>query len=136
MEIWKKLDGYDNHYEISNLGRLKSNVGNTKLLKADLHQGYLRYRLMKNGKQIKVRAHRLVAQVFLENSLNLPEVHHKNGNRLDNRVSNLEWIDRTSNLESRNFIGKKNIIRHLEEISKKFNIERVQDLLDHLKLNL
>lgn len=59
--------------------------------------GYLRVAIQKDCKPKKMFVHRLVAMNFIENPLNLAEVNHKDGNRLNNHVSNLEWCDRIYN---------------------------------------
>jgi hypothetical protein len=108
VEIWKTL--IDGEYEISNLGRIKSlareylnSVGNImplkeRILSATLNNyGYLRVSLNFNGHQKTEKIHRLVAITFLDNPNNLPEVNHKDGNKQNNRVENLEWCNRAYN---------------------------------------
>lgn len=93
-EVWKDIKGYEKLYQVSNLGNIKTlDYNHTKkehLLKPILQQdGYYAVNLMKNGKRKRLRINRIVASAFLGES-NLV-VNHKNGNKLDNRVENLEW---------------------------------------------
>lgn len=97
-EIWRNIDGFENLYQISNLGRVKSlgngNSNNSKeriLKPGNIGNGYLFVHLWKEGKRKKYLVHRLVASAFLENPNNLPQVNHINENKTDNSVKNLEW---------------------------------------------
>lgn len=94
IEVWKSLDfmEYPN-YEVSNMGRVKSlYFGKEKILKPTKDKvGYLRNQLSKNSKGKWFLVHRLVASAFLENPDNLPCVNHKDENKGNNRVENLEW---------------------------------------------
>lgn len=102
-EIWKEVEGYEGLYEVSNFGRVRS-LGNdktrkTKILKAgERKDGYLQVGLCKNKKQKIFRVHRIVAQAFIPNPLNLPEVNHKDEDKTNNRVENLEWCSRKYNV--------------------------------------
>ena len=98
-EIWKPIKGYESLYEVSNLGRVKSlKWGKERILRTDKsNNGYLRVVLCKDGKKKKYLVHRLVCESFLPNSNNLPEVNHKDENKTNNKVDNLEWCDRTYN---------------------------------------
>lgn len=97
-EIWKTVKGYEGLYEVSNLGNVRSldyhNWGVVRNLTPvmDCH-GYMRVCLCKNNKQRNGLVHRMVAQAFLENPLELPQINHINENKSDNRVENLEWCD-------------------------------------------
>lgn len=101
QEIWKDVVGYEGSYQISNLGRLKStfNGRGTRLLRNQItNSGYYSHLLYKDSKcKIKL-IHRLVAEAFIPNPLNLPEVNHKDENKLNNNVDNLEWCDHTYNV--------------------------------------
>ncbi|MCI6614441.1 MAG: NUMOD4 domain-containing protein [Mollicutes bacterium] len=99
-EIWKDVIGYENLYKVSNWGRVKSfRFGKERILKTFKNKdGYLQVGLWKNNKRKIFLVHRLVAQAFLDNPNNLPEVNHKDENKLNNVVSNLEWCDRTYNV--------------------------------------
>lgn len=117
VEIWKPIKGYEGLYEVSNLGnvkRLKSdNTRKEKPLLFDDDRGYKRVQLYKDGKQKKHRVHRLVAEAFLPNPNNLPQVNHINEIRYDNRVENLEWCTAKYNMNYGNCIPniKKSLTR-------------------------
>ena len=104
MEEWRDIKGYEGKYMVSNLGRVKSlnyrRTGKEKIMEGvDNGKGYLYVALWKDGKYKSCRINRLVAQAFLENPQNLPEVNHKNEDKTDNRVENLEWCSRQYNIE-------------------------------------
>lgn len=96
-EIWKPVVGYEGLYEVSNTGNVKS-LGNkvwknARILKPQVRgkSGYLFVRLSKDGQAKGINIHRLVAETFIPNPLNLPIVNHKDENRTNNHVDNLEW---------------------------------------------
>ena len=101
MEKWKTVNNYEN-YAISTYGRLRKNNKIIKPIKCS--NGYLEYALWHNGKRKVVLAHRLVAEHFIDNIDNLPEVNHKDENKNNNNVHNLEWCTSkyNSNYGSRN----------------------------------
>lgn len=102
-EIWKPVIGYENLYEISNFGNVRSldryvngKWGKMKIKGKTLtlvkeKDGYYVVNLYKNNKTKQFRVHRLVAEVFISNPDNLPEINHKDENKANNRVDNLEW---------------------------------------------
>lgn len=95
-EIWRPIDGYIGRYEISNLGRVKSyaqDKTNGKIKTGNLtHKGYKSVLLYDgNGGSKWCPVHRLVASAFLENPNNLPQVNHKDEDKANNCVANLEW---------------------------------------------
>ena len=90
-------------YSVSNFGRVKNNKKNTILSPRDL-RGYKRVSLWYNGKANDHRIHRLVAEAFIPNVENKPEVNHKNGIRNDNRVVNLEWVTGKENVSYDNLL--------------------------------
>lgn len=92
-EYWKPVVGYEGHYQVSNFGRVKSiKFGKGRILKPTTNlYGYLFVKLCKDGKVKPFTVHRLVAEAFLPNPDNLPQVNHKDENKQNNIVSNLEW---------------------------------------------
>lgn len=100
-EIWRPIKGYEGLYEISNLGKIKSNFrqgSTTDFLKISNNgNGYMMVRLCKNGKAKKYYLHRLLAQTFIDNPEDKPQVNHINENRSDNRLENLEWVTQKEN---------------------------------------
>lgn len=102
-EIWKDIKGYEGLYQVSNLGNIKSlnynKTGKEKILKPTKQScNYLRITLSKNGKGKIFLIHRLVAETFLPNPYNLPQVNHKDENTENNCVENLEFCDRKYNI--------------------------------------
>ena len=98
VEEWRDIAGYEGVYQVSNLGRVKSlNYGRTGKEKClepwGNGGGYLQVSLRNNGKKDTPSIHRLVACTFIPNPNNLPEVNHKDENKENNNVSNLEWCD-------------------------------------------
>jgi hypothetical protein len=97
-EIWKDVKDYDGIYQVSNLGRFKSLKNKKeKILKLGNAMGYQIIRLYKNKKMNTIKAHRLIANHFIDNQENKPQVNHKNGIKTDNRVENLEWATCSEN---------------------------------------
>ena len=98
-EVWKDIVGYEGHYQVSNLGRVKSiKFGKEKILKQAFDKdGYLQSVLSKNNKHITFLTHRLVAKAFIDNPNNYCEINHKDENKQNNCVDNLEWCDRQYN---------------------------------------
>lgn len=102
-EIWLPIKGYTGLYEISDQGRVRSlnykRTGRTQVLKPlMIRSGYLQVMLYKDGKSKPYLVHRLVAEAFLANAEDLPEVNHLDECKTHNAVSNLEWCDRSHNI--------------------------------------
>ena len=98
-EIWRDIEGYDDLYQVSNLGRVKS-FQNKKLriLKPSLDSGgYMKVALSKGGASRNHNVHILVAKAFVVNADNKPQVNHLNGDKWDNHFSNLEWVTDSEN---------------------------------------
>lgn len=99
QEIWKDVEGF-NGYQISNLGRVKSYYNNTTIIrKTSVVCGYKHLMLSKNKKKYNFYIHKLVANAFIPNPENKPEVNHIDGNKLNNNISNLEWVTRKENCQ-------------------------------------
>lgn len=101
-EQWKPVEGYEDLYEISNLGRVKSlnyhRTGVEKIMKPLKIKGYLLVDLCRDGERKKFLVHRLVASEFIPNPKGLPEINHIDEVKTNNCVSNLEWCDRRYNI--------------------------------------
>lgn len=102
-EVWRYVPGYEGLYMVSNKGRVKSlnyhRSGKERMLKGrKLPNGYLQVDLYKGGKMTKYTVHRLVAMAFIPNPKNLPEINHKDEDKSNNCVENLEWCTHQYNL--------------------------------------
>lgn len=94
MENWKSYNGY----LVSDAGRIKNRNGTEKVLKIYKSETYQRASFMIEGKHKVIAIHRIVAELFLPNSKNLPCVNHINGIKGDNRAENLEWVSYSENM--------------------------------------
>lgn len=97
-EIWKDVLNYENTYEISSLGRVRNKKRELILNPPITPKGYIRISLFKDGKSKNHMVHRLVAEAFIENPKNKPTVNHIDGNKTNNKISNLEWATHSENL--------------------------------------
>jgi hypothetical protein len=99
MEIWKPIEITKGFIEISNKGRVRSLLRGTPcILKAQTDKkGYLRVRMTIEREKITIKVHREVAKAFIPNPNNLPQVNHKDGDKRNNRVENLEWCTNQEN---------------------------------------
>lgn len=96
METWKDIKGYEGYYLVSNLGNVKS-VKNNKILVGDINNiGYRRITLYLPIKK-RFFVHRLVAMCFCEGYMDNLVVNHIDGNKLNNKADNLEWVTRSQN---------------------------------------
>lgn len=109
-EIWHPCAGFETHYEVSNLGNVRSiermvrhHKGGVKLSpskilkKAKNSAGYEIVSFCVDGIKSNQSVHRLVARAFIPNESNKPQVNHKNGCKADNQVTNLEWVTASEN---------------------------------------
>lgn len=102
-EIWKVHPDIDK-IEVSSFGRVRSVKGHYYKIHPSDH-GYLQVHLRINGKSFQKSVHRLVAQAFISNPNNLPQVNHKDCDRTNNNVSNLEWCNVSYNRQYREKYG-------------------------------
>lgn len=101
MEVWKSLKGIVEHganYKVSNTGKVWSDTYAGRLLGQDLTKaGYLRAALSYEGTTKKYAVHRLVALAFIPNCENKEQVNHRDGDKINNHVDNLEWVTAKEN---------------------------------------
>ena len=129
-EIWKDIFNYEGLYQVSNTGKVKSLErksfnGHTliknkeRLLKfGNNGNGYSFVNLSKNGKQKQLYVHRLVASAFIPNPLNKKTVNHKDGNKSNNCIENLEWCTQK---ENNNHARRTGLVKITEETKRKIS---------------
>ena len=133
----KQIEGFPSYY-ITKEGK----VFHVKEINpCDTIYGYNQVALYENNKTSRRKVHRLVAEVFLDNPENFDTVHHKNGNKQDNRVENLEWIDNKEHVIMHN--GKKVTIDGIEYESLRkaqkslgINRARITTAIEKYKTNI
>lgn len=102
-EKWKSIIGYEGLYEVSTFGNIKSlvkkgnNIQKIRKQGLDISTGYATVQLNKNGTPLTKRVHRLVAEAFLDKPSPKHIVNHKDGNKKNNRLDNLEWVTYSEN---------------------------------------
>ena len=124
----KDIIGYEGIYEINTNGivygkeRKVKKWDGERLIKKTIktqeisREGYARVSLFKNGISKKYSVHRLVAIVFIDNKENKSDVNHKDGNKLNNNINNLEWVSKSENVKhSINILKNKNGLKHYEK---------------------
>lgn len=99
MEIWRPIEKTKGLIEVSNEGKVRSLLrGTPRVLKTQAdHHGYHRVRVTIEREKMTFKVHREVAKAFIENSNSLPQVNHKDGNKENNCVDNLEWVTNKDN---------------------------------------
>ena len=157
-EIWKDIVGFEGWYQISNLGRVKSlkryvkhNYGGDRVVEERIIKqtienrkngyGYMRTSLAKGsiGKQVRVNTHRLIAEAFIPNPDNKKFVNHKDGNKLNNSLDNLEWVTPKENVDHARKTGlwkgieEKRIIGELKKLKNKFGDILISDVISKLE---
>lgn len=110
-EEWKDIEGYEGRYQVSNCGRIRSFLTKGVRNKVEMYDesshiikpildtfGYHVVNLRKNNGMKGIKIHRLVAKAFIPNPNNLPQVNHKDGNKQNNNLDNLEWVTAKENI--------------------------------------
>ncbi len=113
-EVWKDIEGWENLYQISSFGRVRSLT--RKVVRRNNHKeavwtyrgkllkplfsgwGYVCFYLLKDGKRKQIYVHQEVAKHFIDNSRNLKIVNHKDGIKTNNNIINLEWVTKSEDL--------------------------------------
>ena len=113
-EIWKDIKGYEGIYQVSNFGRIKSSYTKRILKGGKNKAGYLLVGLYKQGVLSRKSIHRLVAEAFIPNPDNKPEVNHIDENKTNNMVSNLEWMTAKENINHGTRNERSNITRSIQ----------------------
>lgn len=136
MIEWRDIKGFEGLYQVSNMGEVRSldhyapcKCGHWRLYKGrqikskiDIH-GYACVGLRKSGQaQRFVKVHRLVAEAFIDNPENKPQVNHLNENRGDNRVENLEWVTAKENIN----YGKGNYRRRKHNLNQQHHAQHIK----------
>ena len=154
-EEWRPVVGYEGLYEVSSYGRVRSldgfivdSLGYKRLHKGKVlspakdKNGYLKVNLHCNGKCKIIRVHRLVAQAFIPNTDNLPMVNHKDEDKTNNNIDNLEWCDQKYNINfgTARIRGKETAIKNgywtglsKDEYRKKWYQENIDKLKKYRK---
>lgn len=136
-EIWKDVKDYEEYYQVSNKGRLRSKdritqnrngkiIKKGKILKCGTSKGYKVTELIKNGKRKSFYLHRLIAREFIPNVENKPCINHIDCNRKNNDIRNLEWVTYKENTAHMIMLGRENknekwhdgIKKHIETLKK------------------
>lgn len=110
-ERWKEIKDFNGRYFISSEGRVLSLcMDGYKLIKPFLcGDGYYYVDLRKDCQDKKCRVHRLVAEAFINNPEEKPIVHHKDGNKKNNRVINLQWLTTIEHAEAHRLLKKQKV---------------------------
>lgn len=118
----RPVKGYESLYTVDALGNVVSVKRNKKLTPCEDKFGYMKVVLSKNGKQCQKKIHRLVAEAFILNPLNKPQVNHIDGDKKNNCVWNLEWCTNSENMHHMYETGMGNGVKvRIVETGEVFN---------------
>ena len=145
QEVWKDIKGYEDIYQISNLGNVISKEREIKykdgrvykypklfITKSEKGNGYIFVTLWKNNKAKRFLIHRLVADHFIENPLNKPCVNHIDENKKNNRFDNLEWCTHKENMNC-GTVQKRNGVLHSRKVFAIFSNGNIVEYDSHIK---
>lgn len=141
IEEWRDIEGFDGYYQVSNMGRIRSHGGKNGRRKGEWylralsinHDGYLKVRLVSGGKDTTQRVHTLVAKAFIPNPNNFETVNHKDGDKTNNNVDNLEWVDRSQQMIHAYKFGLKKAIKGSKNSQAKLTDDDVRYIKKHYK---
>jgi len=134
-EIWKDVVGYETIFIISNMGRVFSKRTNKILKQGKVKSGYSVLSTRVEGVCKCFRIHRLVAMAFIDNLNDLPEVNHKDGNKNNNIVSNLEWVTGKENVQHAFKMGLNKAKKRIKNSGSKLTEEQVEFIIKNAKKN-
>lgn len=128
MEFWKAIEGTKGFIEVSNKGRVRSWLrGYANILKTQPDKkGYHRVRITIEREKMSYKVHREVAKAFLPNPNQLPQVNHKDGNKDNNAVENLEWV---TNIENAHHAIENGLWDSVFEATRKENESRKKPII-------
>lgn len=119
-DVWVDISGYEGLYAVSDCGKVINKKNNKIITPQKNRCGYLTIRLSKNGIRTTTTVHRLVATAFIANIFNKPEINHKDGNKLNNEVRNLEWATRAENSKHAwHILGRHNITNNDNHLKRR-----------------
>mgnify|MGYP003296731839 CR=1 FL=1 len=130
-EIWKPIRDFEELYEVSNLGRVRSLRRNIIMkLRTRENDGYVTCTLSNDGKVRGKLVHRLVAEAFIPNHKNKPEVNHIDGDKQNNSITNLQWVTASENQNHSIKIG----LRHGSRLKNGGSVLLTKDMNDRINL--
>ena len=128
-EVWRSIQGYEDFYEVSSFGRIRR-LSDSKIINPQTtEKGYLRVGLFQGNKRKWHKVHRLVAQTFIPNPENKPQINHKDFNKKNNRICNLEWVTNQENAR----YSMDNMLPEEKPVSKEAAIHALEKELDNNK---
>ena len=120
------VKGYEGRYAVTLFGQVWSEYKCAWMKPSVTEKGYLTVELRKGGHRFKARIHRLVAEAFIPNPDNLPEVNHKDGDKTNNQVSNLEWCTHSDNLKHAYRTGLEKVVYGTDHHRSKLTRDQVE----------